>query len=59
MRMTRKDASCQPWLALLRKRKPGKIAALGDANETAGRLGDVGAQRGLRSRRVIAALNAG
>jgi transposase len=35
MRMARKDASRQPWLAQLLERKPTKIATVGLANKTA------------------------
>lgn len=35
MRMARKDASRQPWLARLPERKPVKIATVGLANKTA------------------------
>ncbi len=35
MRMARKDASRQPWLAQLLERKPVKIATVGLANKTA------------------------
>ena len=35
MRMARKDAARQPWLAQLLERKPVKIATVGLANKTA------------------------
>jgi len=35
MRMARKDAARQPWLAQLVERKPAKIAMVALANETA------------------------
>ena len=35
LRMTRKDADRQPWMAQLLKRKPTKIATVALANKTA------------------------
>jgi transposase len=35
MRMTRKNAEWQPWMAQLLKRKPAKIATVALANKTA------------------------
>ena len=35
MRMARKDASRQPWMAQLLERKPAKIASVALANKTA------------------------
>lgn len=35
MRMARKDASRQPWMAQLLERKPTKIATVALANKTA------------------------
>jgi transposase len=35
MRMARKDAARQPWVAQLLERKPVKIATVGLANKTA------------------------
>ncbi len=35
MRMARKDAACQPWLAQLLERKLAKIATVALANKTA------------------------